>query len=93
MPAQKTIKKFVLLLITSNINNYPLKQMLTMNNIDKIVMVKDYGGFKKGQRGHLKEDANSTSVYFGQIRKTEKWLRTVLRKKLAKRLIKPNENS
>ena len=61
--------------------------------LEKIVMVKNYGGFKKGQRGQLKQDCNSTSVYFGQIKKTEKWLRIVLRKKLAKRLVKINENS
>lgn len=58
-----------------------------LENADKIIMIKSYGGFKKGARAKVTKKNNFYNAHFGQTVKTETWIRNALRKNKAKIMV------
>lgn len=58
-----------------------------LKNADKIIMIKNYGGFKKGARLTVKQENNFYKAELGEIVKTETWIKNALRKNKAKIMV------
>ena len=64
-----------------------------LKKVDKIIMIRRYGGFKRKSKAIIKTENGETVAYFGRVRKSEKWVRNVLKSNFAKIVITVNEQN
>lgn len=60
---------------------------------ERIVMIRSYGGFKRKAKAEVRKVGGEYVAYFGRNKKPERWIRTVLKHKLAKIVIRVDEKN
>lgn len=64
-----------------------------LQHADRIVMIRAYGGFKRRAKAEVRKVGDQYYAYFGRNKKPEKWIRTVLKHKIAKIVIRVDEQN
>lgn len=64
-----------------------------LKHADRIVMIRAYGGFKRKAKAEVRKVGDQYCAFFGRNKKSEKWIKTVLKHKIAKIVIRVNEQN